>query len=164
MLSQLTLPSLLLATSLLSGFHGTDSSILALASPTPDPHPEPGLLGDLVDGVVGGVGGVVGGVVKLVGQLPLNSPPPDILWTPNPSPQCAAVNGGELTCCQATLAGDLPLVVFLASTYGYTLNPNNVNGIYCGQFPVTSCPGVKLCCQVTALNPLLSLYCQDPPL
>lgn len=68
-----------------------------------------------------------------------------------------------------------------------------------GQFPVAACPGVKLCCQVTALvrsttllvlvfsvalsseqnmsgglheltfdhlpqNPLLSLYCQDPPL
>ncbi|KAH7029090.1 uncharacterized protein B0I36DRAFT_363679 [Microdochium trichocladiopsis] len=129
------------------------ASPLTSTSPTPKPQPEPGRVGDLL-----------GTVVKLVGKLPLNKPPPDILWTPNPSPQCAAVNGGELTCCQATLAGDLPLLVYLAETYGYELNPNDVNGIYCGVLPVSSCPGVKLCCQVTALNPLLSLFCQDPPL
>ncbi|KAJ1325849.1 hypothetical protein MN608_09047 [Microdochium nivale] len=149
MLLRLTPPNLLLAVSLLSGFRSTNHNVFSAASPTAKPEPEPGLLD---------------GIVKLVGKLPLNNPPPDILWTPKPSPQCAAVNGGELTCCQASLAGDLPLVVFLAGTYGYALNPNNVNGIYCGQFPVTACPGVKLCCQVTALNPLLSLYCQDPPL
>ncbi|KAH9904309.1 hypothetical protein F4778DRAFT_789894 [Xylariomycetidae sp. FL2044] len=91
-----------------------------------------------------------------------NAPPPSIAWTPDPSPACAAVNGGELQCCQGTLAGDLPLVVFLAELYGYELNPNDVNGISCQHSGAVACPGVTLCCQVTALNPLLSLYCVDP--
>jgi hypothetical protein len=58
-------------------------------------------------------------------------PPPSFLWTPNPSPQCAAINQGELRCCYATLAGDLPLVQWLAGIYGYELNPDDVNGVYC---------------------------------
>jgi hypothetical protein len=29
------------------------------------------------------------------------------------------------------VAGDLPLVQWLAGVYGYQLNPNDVNGIYC---------------------------------
>ncbi|KAI2635827.1 hypothetical protein GGS26DRAFT_513741 [Hypomontagnella submonticulosa] len=98
-------------------------------------------------------------VLDLLGGLG-NAPPPDILWTPNPSPECAAINKGELQCCQGTLAGDLPLIQFLAALYGYKLNPNDVNGILCND-NLATCPGVKLCCQVTALNPLLSLYCQD---
>lgn len=101
--------------------------LLTTASPTPSPNPvpDPGLLTNLLDPILAPV-------VKLTAHLPpLNSPPPDILYTPNPSPQCAAVNGGELTCCQAAIAGDLPLVVYLAETYGFVLNPDDVSGIYC---------------------------------
>ncbi|KAI1139326.1 hypothetical protein F5Y05DRAFT_424957 [Hypoxylon sp. FL0543] len=89
-----------------------------------------------------------------------NASPPDIVWTPNPSPECAAINKGELQCCQGTLAGDLPVIQFLAAVYGYQLNANDVNGVMCND-KLDNCPGVKVCCQVTALNPLLSLYCQD---
>lgn len=32
-----------------------------------------------------------------------------------------------LTCCQATFAGDLPTVQFLANLTGYTLDPRDVN-------------------------------------
>lgn len=60
-----------------------------------------------------------------------NTPPPDLLWTPNPSAECAGVNAGELQCCRGSLAGDLPIVVFLAKVYGFELNPNDVNGILC---------------------------------
>ncbi|KAI2603145.1 uncharacterized protein GGS25DRAFT_526185 [Hypoxylon fragiforme] len=60
-----------------------------------------------------------------------NAPPPSFLWTPRPSPRCAAVNAGELQCCQGTLAGDLPLIQWLAALYGYRLNPNDVNGVLC---------------------------------
>jgi len=102
-------------------------SLLASASPTPEAKPDLGLVTDLLNPILAPV-------VKLTAHLPLNSPPPDILFAPSPSPECAAVNGGELTCCQATLAGDLPLVVYLAETYGYTLNPDDVNGIYCKSF------------------------------
>ncbi|CAJ2509308.1 Uu.00g143340.m01.CDS01 [Anthostomella pinea] len=97
-------------------------------------------------------------VQTLLGSLG-NAPPPTILWTPHPSPECAAINGGTLQCCRGSLAGDQPPVVFLASVYGYALNPNDVNGVGCDD-NLHACPGVKLCCQVTALNPLLSLYCQ----
>ncbi|KAK8120442.1 hypothetical protein PG999_004562 [Apiospora kogelbergensis] len=89
-----------------------------------------------------------------------NAPPPKLIWTPRPSPQCAAVNGGELQCCRGALAGDQPLIVFLAQLYGYNLNPNDVNGLVCDD-QLDKCPGVKMCCQVTALSPLVSLYCQD---
>lgn len=60
-----------------------------------------------------------------------NAPPPDLLWTPNPSAECAGVNAGELQCCRGSLAGDLPIIVFLAKVYGFELNPNDVNGILC---------------------------------
>ncbi|KAK6224076.1 hypothetical protein LQW54_000223 [Pestalotiopsis sp. IQ-011] len=60
-----------------------------------------------------------------------NAAPPDLLWTPNPSAECAGVNAGELQCCRGSLAGDLPNVVFLAKVYGFELNPNDVNGILC---------------------------------
>ncbi|KAK8050779.1 hypothetical protein PG994_012509 [Apiospora phragmitis] len=71
--------------------------------------------------------------LTLLGNLG-NAPPPKLLWTPRPSPQCAAVNGGELQCCHGALAGDQPLVVFLAGVYGYKLNPNDVNGLVCEFF------------------------------
>ncbi|KAI1372114.1 hypothetical protein F4677DRAFT_433500 [Hypoxylon crocopeplum] len=110
------------------------------------PAPDPGLISlEPVLDVLRGIG---------------NTPPPKIIWTPDPSPECAAINQGELQCCQGTLAGDLPIIQFLAAVYGYTLNPNDVNGILCNE-NLDTCPGVKVCCQVTALNPLLSLYCQD---
>ncbi|KAH8668750.1 hypothetical protein BX600DRAFT_262538 [Xylariales sp. PMI_506] len=102
-------------------------------------------------------------ILSLVGDILANvgnAPPPQVLWTPNPSPECASINQGELQCCRATVAGDLPLVVSLAQVFGYQLNPNDINGLVCDE-NLASCPGVKLCCQVTALNPLLSLYCQD---
>ncbi|KAI1344444.1 hypothetical protein F5Y15DRAFT_411280 [Xylariaceae sp. FL0016] len=98
-------------------------------------------------------------LVTLIGNLG-NAPPPSVLWTPNPSPECAATNQGELLCCRGALAGDLHVVQWLAALYGYKLNPNDVNGVDCDT-NIATCPGVKMCCQVTALNPLLSLYCQD---
>ncbi|KAH8166831.1 hypothetical protein CIB48_g1376 [Xylaria polymorpha] len=61
-----------------------------------------------------------------------NADPPALLWTPHPSAQCAVSNGGNggaLQCCRVTVAGDLPIVVFLAKIYGYNLNPNDVNGL-----------------------------------
>ncbi|KAI0185249.1 hypothetical protein EV127DRAFT_441996 [Xylaria flabelliformis] len=108
----------------------------------------------------------LGPVVSLLGNVG-NSEPPALLYTPHPSLQCAASKGGNdgaLQCCRATVAGDLPIVVFLAAIYGYNLNPNDVNGLVCDD-QIQDCPGVRLCCQVTALNPLLSLYCADynPP-
>ncbi|KAI0545950.1 hypothetical protein F4679DRAFT_443225 [Xylaria curta] len=106
-------------------------------------------------------------VVSLLGNAG-NSEPPALLYTPHPSSQCAASKGGNdgtLQCCRATVAGDLPIVVFLAAIYGYSLNPNDVNGLVC-EDQIQDCPGVRLCCQVTALNPLVSLYCADynPPI
>ncbi|KAL8377291.1 hypothetical protein RB595_008127 [Gaeumannomyces hyphopodioides] len=90
----------------------------------------------------------------------LAAPPPENLHTTTPSPECAGVNGGELQCCRGTLAGDQQVVVFLAKLYGYSLNRNDINGVNCDS-NIAECPGVKVCCQVTALSPLLSLWCQD---
>jgi len=59
------------------------------------------------------------------------SPPPPILQTTKPSPECANINKGELMCCRATVAGDIQLVVWLAALYGYKLNPNDINGLNC---------------------------------
>ncbi|KAI1349020.1 hypothetical protein F5Y01DRAFT_195509 [Xylaria sp. FL0043] len=92
-----------------------------------------------------------------------NSDPPDFLSTPDPSPECATErggNGGQLQCCRATVAGDLPVVVDLADVIGYKLNPNDINGVICDD-QLDECPGVRVCCEVTALSPLLSLYCAD---
>ncbi|OTA98872.1 hypothetical protein M426DRAFT_28031 [Hypoxylon sp. CI-4A] len=80
-----------------------------------------------------------------------NTPPPEIIWTPNPSPECASINMGELQCCQGSLAGDLPLIQFLAAVFGYKLDPNDVNGVLCSN-NLENCPGIKACCQVTALD------------
>ncbi|KAI0000260.1 hypothetical protein F4779DRAFT_635684 [Xylariaceae sp. FL0662B] len=92
----------------------------------------------------------------------LNGPPPPFLQTPDPSLECAGINGGSLQCCDGSLAGDVEPVVLLAGLLGYPLNPDDVNGVLChNSGNADACPGVKLCCQVTALNPLLSLYCQD---
>ncbi|KAK1767297.1 hypothetical protein QBC33DRAFT_64815 [Phialemonium atrogriseum] len=90
------------------------------------------------------------------------SPPPPILRTTHPSPQCAAINQGQLMCCRATVAGDIQLVVWLAELYGYNLNPNDINGLNCDT-NIDTCPGVKVCCQVTGLTPLLALWCHDYP-
>lgn len=101
-------------------------------------------------------------VISLLANLG-NAEPPAILYTPHPSAECAASkggNGGQLQCCRATVAGDLPIVVFLAAVYGYNLNPNDVNGVVCDD-QIQNCPGVRVCCEVTALNPLVSLYCAD---
>ncbi|KAI1198859.1 hypothetical protein F5X97DRAFT_137600 [Nemania serpens] len=106
--------------------------------------------------------GPLGPVFSLLGSIG-NAEPPALLTTRHPSPECAVSaggNGGALQCCRATVAGDLPLVVFLAAVYGYALNPNDVNGAVCDD-KVSECPGVRLCCEVTALNPLVSLYCAD---
>ncbi|KAJ8128002.1 hypothetical protein O1611_g5635 [Lasiodiplodia mahajangana] len=106
--------------------------------------------------------GPLGPVISLLANIG-NAEPPQIIYTPNPSPECAKSaggNGGELQCCRATLAGDLPIVVFLAKIYGYNLNPNDVNGLVCDN-SIQDCPGVRVCCEVTALTPLVSLYCAD---
>lgn len=103
----------------------------ATPAPAPAPVPDPGLT-DLLGSLP-----IVGDVLKLVGNVG-NAPPPTLLWTRNPSPQCAAINQGELLCCRGALAGDQPLVVFLAGVYGYKLNPNDVNGLVC-TFITSSC-------------------------
>ncbi|KAB5536191.1 hypothetical protein GE09DRAFT_343111 [Coniochaeta sp. 2T2.1] len=121
----------------------------SFTSAAPNPNPKPGLL-------------------PLAGKIPIldallalgAAPPPKLLQTVNPSPECAAVNKGELQCCRATVAGDVQLVEWIAKVYGYELNPDDVNGLNCDK-DLDSCPGVKVCCKVTALNPLLSLWCQD---
>ena len=96
---------------------------LVAASPAPVPAPEP----------------LLSGLTTLIGNIG-NAPPPKILWTPKPSPQCAVINQGQLQCCRGALAGDQPLVVFLANLYGYRLNPDNINGLVCkhSQLPVPS--------------------------
>jgi hypothetical protein len=58
-------------------------------------------------------------------------PPPKLLQTVNPSPECAAINQGELQCCRAMVAGDIQLVTWIAMVYGYDLNPNDINGLNC---------------------------------
>lgn len=85
---------------------------LVIASPAPAPEP------------------LLSGLTTLVGNIG-NAPPPKILWTPKPSPECAVINQGQLQCCRGALAGDQPLVVFLAKLYGYRLNPDNINGLVC---------------------------------
>ena len=87
----------------------------AAPEPAPEPDPLPGLKIPVVDTLL---------------NL-LNNPPPKILRTTNPSPQCAAINGGEYQCCRAMVAGDIQLVVWLSSLYGYQLNPNDINGLNC---------------------------------
>lgn len=44
-------------------------------------------------------------------------------------------NGGEPLCCQATVAGDMPLIISLAELAGVPLDPNDVNCI-----EGTNCP------------------------
>ncbi|KAK8087839.1 hypothetical protein PG997_002800 [Apiospora hydei] len=61
--------------------------------PFPNPNPDPALISGLTDATK-----------TLLGNLG-NASPPKLLWTPRPSPQCAAVNGGELQCCRGALAG-----------------------------------------------------------
>ncbi|KAL8404803.1 hypothetical protein RB594_009614 [Gaeumannomyces avenae] len=114
---------------------------------TPHPHPQPEAMPGLLS--------IADPVLNLLAM-----PPPKMLRTTTQSPECAAVNGGELQCCRATLAGDVQLVVWLAGIYGYKLNPNDINGVNCDS-ETAACPGVKVCCQVTTLSPLLSLWCQD---
>lgn len=90
--------------------------VLAATTPAPVSAPSPISLPPVLDETIQGIG---------------NAPPPPILWTPKPSPECATINAGELQCCQGTLAGDLPLVKYLATAYGFELNPNDLNGISC---------------------------------
>ncbi|KAI0400745.1 hypothetical protein F4802DRAFT_601768 [Xylaria palmicola] len=97
--------------------------------------------------------GPLGAVISILGNIG-NAEPPPLIYTRHPSPQCAKSNGGnggQLQCCRAAVAGDLPIVVFLAGVYGYNLNPNDVNGAVCDG-NINDCPGVRLCCEVTALT------------
>lgn len=79
------------------------------------------------------------GLLPLAGKIPIldallalgASPPPKLLQTVNPSPECAAINQGELQCCRAMVAGDVQLVTWIAMVYGYNLNPNDINGLNC---------------------------------
>ncbi|EJT75563.1 hypothetical protein GGTG_05496 [Gaeumannomyces tritici R3-111a-1] len=120
-----------------------------VATPHPHPHPQPEAA------AMPGLLSVADPVLDLLAM-----PPPEMLRTTRRSPECAAINGGELQCCRGTMAGDVQLVVWLAKLYGYKLNPNDINGVNCDG-EIATCPGVKVCCQVTALSPLLSLWCQD---
>lgn len=87
-------------------------------SPEPEPEPEPGLLGLNIP--------IVDPLLNL-----LNNPPPKLLRTTNPTSNCTNINGGELQCCRAMVAGDVQLIVWLAAIYGYQLNPNDINGLNC---------------------------------
>ena len=42
-------------------------------------------------------------------------------------PECT--NGGTLHCCQATVAGDLRVIQFLANAVDFELTPNDINCI-----------------------------------
>lgn len=169
----------LLLTSLVLSLLGLLASP-SLASPTPDPHPHPrpapGSITDLP---------VVGPVLDL-----LNDPPPPLLRTTKPSRECKKINQGELMCCRGAVAGDLQPIVWLASVYGYYLNPNDVNGLDCacplsipflllaftvslfrsvgltlmisGDNNLDACPGVKMCCETTTLvSSVGPLYLMD---
>lgn len=46
-------------------------------------------------------------------------------------PNCT--NGGTIYCCQATVAGELPLVEFLADAVDFKLTPNDINCIEGGK-------------------------------
>ncbi|KAF2097881.1 hypothetical protein NA57DRAFT_76681 [Rhizodiscina lignyota] len=73
--------------------------------------------------------------------------------------------GGTLTCCQATFAGDLLSIQFLAKLTNYPLEPKDVNciGIRNDAFASTSnCPGVKTCCQVVVAKDLGGLLSSIP--
>ncbi|KAL1884141.1 hypothetical protein VTK73DRAFT_6810 [Phialemonium thermophilum] len=77
----------------------------ASPAPNPDPSPVPGLLPKIP---------ILDALLALGA-----SPPPPILRTTHPSPECASINQGELLCCRATVAGDIQLVVWLAELYGH---------------------------------------------
>lgn len=57
--------------------------------------------------------------------------PPAALLTTDISPQCANVNSGTYLCCASAVQGGNPLVVALATTAGYQLPANTVNGLEC---------------------------------
>lgn len=127
------------------------AAVAVLSAPAgATPHPQPEAAAAKQQGLP-----VVDPLLNLLAM-----PPPKMLRTTKKSPECAAVNGGELQCCRAMFAGDQQLVVWLAKIYGYSLNPNDINGVNCDG-EIDTCPGVKVCCQVTSLSPLLSLWCQD---
>jgi hypothetical protein len=109
--------------------------VLLLAALLPSAHgsPTPGLLGAILpaDGT-STTPGLLPRIPILDALLALGaSPPPKQLQSVNPSPECAAINGGELQCCRAMVAGDVQLVTWIAHVYGYELNPNDVNGLNC---------------------------------
>ncbi|TLD33597.1 hypothetical protein PspLS_01017 [Pyricularia sp. CBS 133598] len=92
-------------------------------------------------------------------SIPLT--PPQLRRETRPSPECIDVNGGELQCCRTLQSGDQELVRWLAKTYEYNMTPDVVNGLNCDG-DVESWPGVKMCCRVTKLSPLLSMWCESP--
>ncbi|EHA50290.1 hypothetical protein MGG_14879 [Pyricularia oryzae 70-15] len=92
-------------------------------------------------------------------SIPL--PPPQLRRETQPSPECLEVNGGEQQCCRALQSGDQELVRWLAKIYGYNMTPDVVNGLKCDG-DVENCSGVKMCCRVTKLSPLLSMWCESP--
>ncbi|TLS23251.1 uncharacterized protein PpBr36_06485 [Pyricularia pennisetigena] len=87
--------------------------------------------------------------------------PPELTRETRPSAECLDVNGGELQCCRTLQSGDQELVRWLAKTYEYNMTPDVVNGLNCDG-EVESCTGVKMCCRITKLSPLLSLWCEPP--
>ena len=57
--------------------------------------------------------------------------PPSALLTTDISPQCVNTNNGTYLCCASAVQGGNPLVVALATTAGYQLPANTVNGLEC---------------------------------
>lgn len=88
-------------------------ALLPTAFSLPNARPEPQT--NLIDALLG----------DLTGQ---GTPP---LMTTNPSPECVAANGGELTCCGSVVDGGNALVQTLAKLAGYTLTKNTINGLFC---------------------------------
>jgi hypothetical protein len=67
------------------------------------------------------------------------NPPPSALLTTDISPQCANTNKGTYICCSSAVQGGNPLVVALATTAGYQLPANTVNGLECKSLMINLC-------------------------
>ncbi|KAK6335761.1 hypothetical protein TWF730_003138 [Orbilia blumenaviensis] len=96
-------------------------------------------------------------------SLPLGlgeAPPPEKLWTKNPSPECQNINKGERLCCAAAVSGGFPLVQKLTGLGGYKMPANTLNGYLCHKSATCTSVEIEVCCLVTILSPIWGLWCQ----